>query len=73
MYEFAVVRPLRRTADFMFGSVDRKIIDGSINGGANVVQANSEVVRRAHTGKVGLYAFLMFLFSMLLIIFWMIL
>jgi NADH-quinone oxidoreductase subunit L len=52
IYEVLVVSPLRGIAKLFFGLFDRTLIDGTVEGMAIVVQTNSDLVGRAHTGQI---------------------
>ena len=73
LYGSIVVGPLRGLAGFFFKSIDRNLIDTSVNGVGTFVQANGEVARLAHTGRLNLYALFMFVGFIVLTVFWMIL
>jgi len=73
LYAALVVRPLLSVSSFLFRAVDRSIIDALVNGAGILVIANGEIVRRMHTGKIGLYASLMSFSAIGMIIFWLLL
>lgn len=60
-YQSVVVRPLGRSAQFLFKAVDRMLIDGIlVNGSGMFVEAGGDVLRRIQTGRTSAYAFAMF-------------
>ncbi|MFQ5822518.1 MAG: NADH-quinone oxidoreductase subunit L [bacterium] len=57
LYEAVVVRPIKFTADIIFWRwFDVKIIDGLVNGVANLIKKGGDGVRRTETGVVQNYA-----------------
>ena len=74
IYGRIVVRPLLAMAQLLFLLVDRAIIDSFFVGGTGVaVDVGQDVARRVHTGRIGLYALLMFTATVFFIIFWLLL
>ncbi len=74
LYAAAIVRPLRALADSgLFRIVDRALIDGTVNGAAEMVEAGHEMLRTTHTGRLGSYAVIMFSCSVLFTVFWLLL
>jgi NADH-quinone oxidoreductase subunit L len=62
IYDAAVVRPIRIISeDGLWKGVDMRVIDGSVNGVGEVVATGGEVLRRAQTGSVRVYAASLFL------------
>jgi NADH-quinone oxidoreductase subunit L len=62
IYDAAVVRPIRIVSeDGLWKGVDMRVIDGSVNGVGAVVDTSGEVLRRAQTGSVRVYAASLFL------------
>jgi NADH-quinone oxidoreductase subunit L len=62
IYDAAVVRPIRIVSeDGLWKGVDMRVIDGSVNGVGAVVDTSAEVLRRAQTGSVRVYAASLFL------------
>jgi NADH-quinone oxidoreductase subunit L len=62
IYDAAVVRPIRIVSeDGLWKGVDVRVIDGSVNGVGEVVGWGGELLRRAQTGSVRVYAAFLFL------------
>jgi NADH-quinone oxidoreductase subunit L len=62
IYDAAVVRPIRIVSeDGLWKGVDVRVIDGSVNGVGEVVDRGGELLRRAQTGSVRVYAASLFL------------
>jgi NADH-quinone oxidoreductase subunit L len=62
IYDAAVVRPIRIVSeDGLWKGVDVRVIDGSVNGVGEVVARGGELLRRAQTGSVRVYAASLFL------------
>jgi NADH-quinone oxidoreductase subunit L len=62
IYDAAIVRPIRIVSeDGLWKGVDVRVIDGSVNGVGEVVDMGAEVLRRAQTGSVRVYAASLFL------------
>ncbi len=58
IYDTLIVRPLHSISRvFLWGNVDVKIVDGSINGMARVVRYASDLLGRLQTGQLNGYAF----------------
>ena len=55
-YEAAIVRPLLAASDWLWKVWDTLVIDGLVNGTAQVMQANGSVLRLWQTGNVQTYA-----------------
>ncbi len=74
IYQAIVVRPLTVFAEMLFLVVDRALIDSFMVGGTGVaVEVGQDVLRRAHTGRLTLYALMMFSASVFFIVFWLVL
>jgi NADH-quinone oxidoreductase subunit L len=57
IYEAAVVRPIRMVSERgLWKIVDAKLIDGAVNGAAEIVAASAVLIRRLQTGSVRAYA-----------------
>jgi NADH-quinone oxidoreductase subunit L len=56
IYATVVVAPLRVLASFLAGVVDRRVIDGAVNGAASLTSQAASFVRRAQSGLVRNYA-----------------
>ena len=55
-YGMGIVLPAKRFAAFCADVIDRKVIDGAVNGSAAVVAKGSDVLKRLQTGYVRNYA-----------------
>ena len=55
-YEAVIVRPLLAASDWLWKVWDTVVIDGLVNGTAQLVQANGSVFRLWQTGNVQTYA-----------------
>jgi NADH-quinone oxidoreductase subunit L len=59
IYDFLIARPLNAFSDFFYKIVDRKIVDGIVNGlGWSATEA-SKGLRLVQSGNVGFYIFMM--------------
>jgi NADH-quinone oxidoreductase subunit L len=56
IYEAAVVQPIVRGSNWLWTFFDAKVVDGAVNGAAEVVMANGRVWRLLQTGNVQHYA-----------------
>jgi NADH-quinone oxidoreductase subunit L len=56
LYDRALVRPAKQTANFLWRVVDVQIIDGTVNGIATGISATSQRLRHVQTGLVANYA-----------------
>lgn len=68
IYEFLITKPLNFIGDALYKVVDNQIVDGIVNGCGSVVNGVSGVIRRAQTGNIGFYVFVMVI-SIALIVF----
>ncbi len=71
LYNAVIVKPLAGISDFFFRGIDRGVVDATVNGTGMFVEANGDILSRFHSGRISLYALLMFLGSLFLIIFWL--
>jgi NADH-quinone oxidoreductase subunit L len=67
LYELLFVRPTVALSNFLWRAVDAEVIDGVVNGTADVVGANSSLWRRLQTGNVQHYAISMLLGAMVIL------
>jgi NADH-quinone oxidoreductase subunit L len=72
-YDLLIVRPLSGISKLAFSVIDRALIDGTVNGTGIFVLANGEAVRRMHSGKISSYMMVLFVGSVMAVIFWMVL
>jgi len=68
LYEFLITKPLNFIGEGLHKVVDNQIVDGVVNGCGYVVNGVSGVIRRAQTGNIGFYVFVMVI-SIVLILF----
>jgi NADH-quinone oxidoreductase subunit L len=55
LYDALFVRPLVAFSNFLWNTVDNKLIDGTVNGVAGLFRGGSEIFRRIQTGNVQSY------------------
>jgi NADH-quinone oxidoreductase subunit L len=68
IYDAAIVKPLRSVSSFFDRIVERKGIDGLVNGVGKVVNYGSRQLRLIQNGQVGVYVLLMVLGMLILFI-----
>ena len=68
MYQIVVSNPLNKLSAFFEKIVEKKGIDGMVNGVGKMVQNGSNKLRLLQSGMVGLYLFLMVIGIILLFI-----
>jgi NADH-quinone oxidoreductase subunit L len=68
LYESVITKPLNFIGEGLHKIVDNQIIDGIVNGCGFVVNGVSGVIRKAQTGNIGFYVFVMVI-SIVLILF----
>lgn len=68
LYEFLITKPLNFIGEALHKVVDNQIIDGIVNGSGYVVNGVSGIIRKAQTGNIGFYVFVMVI-SIVLILF----
>jgi NADH-quinone oxidoreductase subunit L len=72
-YEAAVVQPIQKGSEkFLWKFTDNKIIDGIVNGTADMISSVSSVIRRLQTGVAQFYAIIMMV-GIAIVLFWIIL
>jgi NADH-quinone oxidoreductase subunit L len=59
LYDALIVRPLNALADFFNRIIEKKVIDGLVNGTGRLVQYSSRQLRYLQSGQVGGYVLLM--------------
>ncbi len=69
LYDFLIVRNLRRLGEFQWKIVDQSVIDGILHGFANLSKRLGENLRRLQTGQVQGYLLLIWLGLIGLIVF----
>lgn len=73
IYAFLIVRPLEKLAQLLFRYFDQRVIDGTVNGAAAVVDLKAELLRSFQTGQIRHYALYMFLASVGLVVYFLVL
>jgi NADH-quinone oxidoreductase subunit L len=73
LYQLVIVGPLLTLSRILFSVFDRFFIDGTVNGSASVVEANGELIREMHNGRIGSYLMMMLGSLIFLIVFWLVL
>ncbi len=72
-YDAAVVMPIKKlSTNFLWKITDNKIIDGFVNGTANVIGFTSEIIKKIQSGVTQVYALVMAV-GILVALFWIIL
>jgi NADH-quinone oxidoreductase subunit L len=59
LYDALIVRPLNALAEFFNRIIEKKLIDGMVNGTGRLVQYSSRQLRYLQSGQVGGYVLLM--------------
>ena len=70
---YLIVKPLRAISWLLFVGIDRVLIDGSVNGTAVCVEAQGEILRSAHRGRIASYALAMFTVTLFIVVFYFVL
>lgn len=70
LYNNAVVEPLNKFAGFLKEVLEKKVIDGAVNGTGKLVQYSARQIRLIQSGQVGYYILFMVLSLVLMIILW---
>lgn len=68
LYETIIQKPADKASQFLNNVVEVKLIDGLVNTVAWTVQAGSTLLRRAQTGNVGFYVFIMVIGVILIVL-----
>jgi NADH-quinone oxidoreductase subunit L len=66
LYDELIVKPLNNLADFFNDIIEKKLIDGLVNGTGRLVQYSSRQLRYLQSGQVGGYVLLMVIGMVLL-------
>lgn len=61
LYELAIVQPLNSLAGFLKNTIEKKVIDGAVNGTGKLVQYSARQLRLIQSGQVGYYILFMVL------------
>ena len=73
IYGLVIIKPLEFMANRLWKTVDQGMIDGTVNGSATLVDINGEILRNVQTGQIRHYAFFMFVATVVIIVFYMVL
>ena len=68
IYDALIVKPLNALADFFNQVIEKKLIDGLVNGTGRLVQYSSRQLRYLQSGQVGGYVLLMVIGTVLLFV-----
>jgi len=68
LYDALIVKPLNALADFFNRIIEKKLIDGLVNGTGRLVQYGSRQLRYLQSGQVGGYVLLMVIGTVLLFV-----
>jgi len=69
-YDTLIVQPFNKFAGFLKNIVEKKVIDGAINGSGKIVQYSARQLRLIQNGQVGYYILFMVFSIVLLLILW---
>ncbi|MDP4175694.1 MAG: NADH-quinone oxidoreductase subunit L [Bacteroidota bacterium] len=73
VYEATIVQPLQKGSEKILWKIaDNKIIDGTVNGAASLIDKTAALIRRFQTGFTQFYAFIMMV-GIAIALFWIIL
>ncbi len=70
LYNNAIVEPLNKMSGFLKETIERKVIDGAVNGTGKLVQYGARQIRLIQSGQVGYYILFMVLSLVLMIVLW---
>ncbi len=70
LYNNAIVEPLNKLSGFLKEIIERKVIDGAVNGTGKLVQYGARQIRLIQSGQVGYYILFMVLSLVLMIVLW---
>jgi NADH-quinone oxidoreductase subunit L len=68
LYENVIMKPINFIGEALHKVVDNQIVDGIVNGFGSMVTGVSGVIRKAQSGNIGFYVFVMVI-SIVLILF----
>jgi len=71
-YDEAIVKPLRRFAEILSGTVEEKGMDGAVNGVGRLVGLAGEGLRRAQTGRLRNYALALLAGAVLIVLYFVV-
>lgn len=70
LYNNAFVEPLNKMSRFFKEIIERKVIDGAVNGTGKLVQYGARQIRLIQSGQVGYYILFMVLSLVLMLVLW---
>jgi len=70
LYNNAIVEPLNKFAGFLKEIIEKKVIDGAVNGTGKLVQYSARQIRLIQSGQVGYYILFMVLALVLMLVLW---
>jgi NADH-quinone oxidoreductase subunit L len=70
LYNNVIVEPLNKLAAFLKEVMEKKVIDGAVNGTGKLVQYSARQIRLIQSGQVGYYILFMVLSLVLMIVLW---
>ena len=70
LYNNVIVEPLNKLAGFLKEVMEKKVIDGAVNGTGKLVQYSARQIRLIQSGQVGYYILFMVLSLVLMIVLW---
>lgn len=70
LYNNAIVEPLNKMSGFLKEIIERKVIDGAVNGTGKLVQYGARQIRLIQSGQVGYYILFMVLSLVLMLVLW---
>jgi NADH-quinone oxidoreductase subunit L len=70
LYNNVVVEPLNKMSGFLKETIERKVIDGAVNGAGKLVQYSARQIRLIQSGQVGYYILFMVLSLVLMLVLW---
>jgi len=70
LYNNAIVEPLNKMSGFLKETIERKVIDGAVNGTGKLVQYGARQIRLIQSGQVGYYILFMVLSLVLMLVLW---
>ncbi len=70
LYNNIVVEPLNKMSGFLKETIERKLIDGAVNGAGKLVQYSARQIRFIQSGQVGYYILFMVLSMVLMLVLW---
>ncbi len=59
LYEKVITKPLNFISEGLYKVVDNQLVDGIVNGVGTIVNGVSGIIRKAQTGNIGFYVFVM--------------